>query len=82
MAVVTLYTKPGCGLCEEAEEVIEAVRARRPFELVKRNILDDLADYEQYKHDIPVILVDGREVARHHLDEATIDVALDRIAGG
>jgi glutaredoxin len=74
--VVTLYTKPGCGLCEEAEEVIESVRARRPFELVKRNILDDLTDYEQFKYEIPVILVDGREVARHHLSERQLQSAL------
>ena len=79
MVQVTLYTKPGCGLCEEAEEVLETVRARRPFDLVKRNILDDLGDYERYKYDIPVILVGGREVARHHLDEATLQAALGAV---
>jgi glutaredoxin len=73
---VTLFTKPGCGLCEEAEETIESVRARRPFELIKRNILDDLADYERYKHDIPVVLINGVEVARHRLDEVTLTAAL------
>ena len=75
---VTLYTKPGCGLCEEAEEVIEAVRARRPFDLECRNILDDPQDYDRYKHDIPVILVDGREIARHHLSEGRLVEALAR----
>ncbi len=74
---VTLYTKPGCGLCEEAEDVIEAVRARRTFELVKRNILDDLTDYDRYKHDIPVVLLDGVEIARHEMTEAQLDAALD-----
>ena len=73
---VTLYTKPECGLCEEAEEVIEAVRAGQWFELERRNILDDLADYERYKHDIPVILVNGREIARHRLTEAQLVEAL------
>src|SRR4051812_46507951 len=76
MVQVTPYTKPRCGVCEEAEEVLEAVRARRPFEVGKRNILDDLADYEEYKHGIPVILVGGREAARHHLDERTLEAAL------
>jgi len=41
---VTIYTKPGCHLCEEAEEVIEAVRAQQPFDIERRNILDDAAD--------------------------------------
>ena len=73
---VTLFAKPECGLCEEADEVIEVVRARRPFELERRNILDNFEDYERYKHDIPVILVDGREIARHHLSEAQLEAAL------
>jgi uncharacterized protein len=74
--IVTIFAKPGCGLCEEAEEVIEAVRARRPFELQRRNILENLVDYEKYKHDIPVILVDGVEIARHHLDPEQFERAL------
>ena len=73
---VTIYTQPGCHLCEEAEEVIEAVRTRRRFDLERKNILDDPADYERYKHDIPVILLNGREIARHHLSEAELVDAL------
>ena len=76
--IVTIYTKPECGLCEEAEEVIEAVRARVAFELVRRNILENLDDYEKYKHDIPVILVDGVEIARHHLNADVLVDALHR----
>jgi hypothetical protein len=76
LRVVTIFTKPECGLCEEAEEVIEAVRARHPFTLEKRNILDDIDIYERYKHDIPVILLDGREIARHEMTEAQLEAAL------
>ena len=76
MTRVTLYTKPGCGLCEEAEDVIRSVRARRPFELELRNILDDFDEYERYKHDIPVVLVNGREIARHHMTEAQFEAGL------
>jgi glutaredoxin len=78
MTTVTIYTKPGCHLCEEAEEVIEAVRAQQPFDIERRNILDDAADYERYKHDIPVILLNGREIARHHLGEAQLVAALSQ----
>ena len=76
---ITLYTKPECGLCEEVEETIAAVRAAgHPFDLERRNILDDLADYERYKHDIPVVLVNGREIARHRMTEAQLVEALSR----
>jgi rSAM/selenodomain-associated transferase 1 len=44
---------------------------------MKRNILDDEGDYERYKHDIPVILVNDREIARHHMTEAELETALD-----
>jgi len=77
LPVVTIYTKPECGLCEEAEEVIEAVRARLRIELERRNILDNFDDYEKYKHDIPVILVDGVEIARHYLSESQLERALE-----
>ena len=73
---ITLYTKPECSLCDEARDVIDIVRTRIPFDLEIRNILDDLADYEKYKHDITVILLDGKEIARHHLTEAALEFAL------
>lgn len=76
---VTIYTKPECGLCEEAEEVIESLRARRTFELERRNILENFDDYQRYKHDIPVILLDDREIARHHLSAAQLEAALPSV---
>src|SRR5688500_6414077 len=74
--IVTLYTKPGCHLCEAAEQVIAAVRGRQSFELVVRNILDDTEADERYRHAIPVVLVDGMEVARHRLAPAALVAAL------
>ena len=74
--LITLYTKPECSLCDDVLDVIKQVRARIEFDLEIRNILDDLADYEKYKHDIPVILLDGQEIARHHLTEAALEFAL------
>jgi rSAM/selenodomain-associated transferase 1 len=76
MTTVTLFTKPGCGLCEEAEDVIETVRSELAFDLIKRNILDDLRDYNQYRHEIPVILVDGREIARHRITRQQLQSAI------
>jgi glutaredoxin len=64
---LTLYTKPQCGLCDEVKDVIDEARARIAFELDVRNILEDAADYDRYKHDIPVVLLNGREIARHRM---------------
>jgi len=77
---VILYTKPGCHLCEPvAATIAEAAKVRR-FESVTRNILDDPADFERYRHAIPVVTVDGVEVARYRLSLRQLLDAIDRAA--
>jgi hypothetical protein len=78
LPTVTLYTKPGCHLCEAVHQVIEQVRRRRAFELVVRNILDDPNAFERYRHAIPVVLLKGVEIARCRLTAAELLRALDR----
>jgi glutaredoxin len=75
---VTLFTKPGCHLCEAVEQAIAVVKRRRRFELEIRNILHDQEDFQKYQHEIPVVLVDGAEVARHRLTPEELERALDR----
>ena len=74
--VVTLYTKPGCHLCEAVEQVIRRVAARREFEFISRNIETDPATFELYKNDIPVVTVNGKEIARHRLTADELETAL------
>src|SRR5436190_23431380 len=76
---VTLYTKPGCHLCEAVEQVIARVRKTNPFELDVRNILDDADDFVKYQYEVPVVLVDGREVSRYRLTSAQLDAALAQV---
>ena len=76
MRTVTLFTKPGCHLCEAVEQLIERVGERHVFTFVKRNILDDPADLRAYGERIPVVSVDGREIARYRLTERQLVSAL------
>jgi glutaredoxin len=76
MKTVTLYTKLGCHLCEAVEAVIEQVGRRRQFELAWRDITHDAGDFEKYQHDVPVVLVDGVEIARHRMTERELTEAL------
>ena len=78
MNKITLYGKPNCHLCDLALEVIDAVRQRYTFALAIRNILEDIDDFQRYKHDIPVILLNGIELARHRLTEEQLATALAR----
>jgi hypothetical protein len=78
---VTLYTKPGCHLCEAVEQVIAQVARRRPLGVVLRNILDDPADFERYQYEIPVVLLDGVEIARYRLTAEELEAAIARLTG-
>jgi glutaredoxin len=78
MKQVTLYTKPDCHLCEVVKQVIADVARRRRFRLEVRNILDDPADLEMYKDAIPVVTVDGLEIARYRLTGHDLEAALSR----
>jgi hypothetical protein len=76
--VVTLYTKPGCHLCEPVAATIAEAAKVRAIRFLSRNILDYPADYEQYKHAIPVVTVNGVEVARYRLSLQQLLDAIDR----
>jgi Glutaredoxin-like domain (DUF836) len=63
-----MYARPGCGLCDEAREVIMAVRARTPFEYREVDVSGDDSLELEYGIRIPVVLVDGRELFEIRVD--------------
>ncbi len=81
MKRVTLYTKPGCHLCNPVRKTILDARLVRPFEFEERNILDDPADFERFREAIPVVTVDGAEIARYRLATSVLMAALGADAG-
>jgi glutaredoxin len=68
---VVLYTRPGCHLCDEARDVILAVRDRRPFSFAEIDIESDDGLLQEYGIRIPVVTVDGEE---------RFEIAVDRDA--
>jgi glutaredoxin len=66
---VVLYGKPGCCLCDFAESRLRAIRDRRPFDLVKVDILSDPALEARFGTTIPVVEVDGAVVSEGRFDE-------------
>jgi glutaredoxin len=79
VAVVTLYGKPDCHLCDDARAVLERVRRDRAFELVERDITtnDDL--HRAYLERIPVVVIDGEEAFDLFVDEAELRRRLGRV---
>ena len=81
MALVTLYGKPGCHLCDDARAVVERVRAQRPFELHEVDVSLDPTMYREYGERIPVLALDGVELFEFHVEEAVLLQQLDRVDG-
>ena len=67
---VTLYTRPGCHLCDEAKSQIAPLLAEVGGRLREVNIDADPELRERYNLDVPVIFLDGRKVAKHRVDPA------------
>jgi glutaredoxin len=72
MSTVTLYTRRGCHLCDDARDAIERVRENAPFSLVEIDIESDDALHRAYLERIPVVELDGEELFEHFVDEATL----------
>jgi glutaredoxin len=65
MARITLYTRPGCHLCDDARVVLE--RVGEPFDEVDIETDDDL--HRRYLERIPVVALDGQELYDFFVDE-------------
>jgi glutaredoxin len=65
---VTLYTRPGCHLCEEAKALIEPMLAEFGATLREVNIDEEAVLRQRYNTDIPVIFIGSRKAAKHRVD--------------
>ena len=69
-ANVTIYSRPGCHLCDEAKAAIRNAGCDESFVLEEINIESDHELLNEYKYDIPVVTIDGMEAFRHRVDVA------------
>ncbi len=76
---VILYTRPGCHLCEEAQQEMRAAGCANEYTLQEINIESDRELLRRYQYDIPVITIDGVEAFRHRL---TSQAFRDRLHSG
>lgn len=73
---VTVYTRQGCGLCRRAEELVAREARRHDVELV--DIDEDPELQRRYNVRVPVVSVDGVEVAELAIEPGEIRAALRR----
>jgi glutaredoxin len=65
---VTLYTRPGCHLCEEAKAAILPLLSEFGAALHEVNVDDDPILRERYGWDVPVIFLGARKAAKHRVN--------------
>ena len=69
---LTLYSRPGCHLCDDARAALERVRARVPFTLDEVDIETDDRLHARYLERIPVVALDGEELFDFFVDERAL----------
>ena len=64
---VVLYTRPGCGLCDEMKAEMSKAGCEGLYSLEEVDIESDVELFARYRYEIPVLFIDGVEAFRHRL---------------
>ena len=67
---VTIYSRPGCHLCEEAKTQLAPLLREFGASLTEINIDEDSQLRARYDYDVPVIFLGARKAAKHRVDLA------------
>jgi glutaredoxin len=73
---ITLLSRPGCHLCEEARAVIERVAADLDVPWSERDITQSADELAQFSEMIPVTFIDGVQHDYWRVDEGRLRAAL------
>ena len=69
MIALTIYSRPGCHLCDEMEATIARVALTIPLTLEHIDISSDPALEAQFGLEIPVLMIDGKRAAKFRVSE-------------
>lgn len=79
MKTLVLYTKRNCPLCDEAKELLLEMQreGESNFSFAEIDIMNDGALYEKYKHEVPVLCLNGDALCNGHI---TRDILFKKLA--
>ena len=74
MIVLTLYSRPGCHLCDEMKVVVQRVAgaAGAPITIDEIDISTNPELEARYGLEVPVLLMDGRKTAKYRVTEGEL----------
>lgn len=73
---VTLYTKPGCHLCDDLLEELRYLNTAMRFKIEERNIERSAADFDRFKLLVPVLQIPGEGLLYPPHDPAVVQNAI------
>jgi hypothetical protein len=66
---LTIYSRPGCHLCDEMKAVVRRVAQTVPLTLDEIDISTEAELEALYGLEIPVLMVEGRKAAKYRITE-------------
>lgn len=76
---VTLYSKAGCHLCDEARDMLDEIATQVPYDLTEIDIRKDPQIFELYRYRIPVILSNETVIAEGRIDYNSLASAFEAL---
>ncbi len=70
------YSKDGCSLCEEARPMVVAAAERHNFLFTEHDIRSSMELFMRYRHQVPVLEIDGQAIMTLRFDEASLEQVL------
>ncbi len=64
---MTIYSRPGCHLCDEMKQIVLPVATRHDYRLDEIDISQDRGLEEQFGTEIPVLFVNGRKAFKYRV---------------
>ncbi len=74
---VSFYTKPGCHLCEDVADHLEALARHWPLDITVADITRDLQLHRRYWDKIPVVVI-GSTTLQAPITLEALEQALDQ----
>jgi glutaredoxin len=66
---VTIYSRPGCHLCDDMKAVVARVARSLPLRLEDVDVSTDPALEASYGPDIPVLMIGGKKAAKYRVTD-------------
>ena len=79
---VVVYGKPRCPLCDKALAIVRHLQPEFGYRIENQDITRDPALFARYREEIPVVVLEGRELARGRVTIAAVRASFGRACEG